>query len=154
MSSSEPDTAGWDDRVRAIYDYWRAIHRCVDSLPRRADFDPLDVPKLLPWIWLTDVYRDPIRFRYRLFGTRHCDAMGADYTGQWLDEAFPDFPGEPGYADYLQVAEQRRPSYRKGPAQYHVPNYRTIERILLPMVDDDDAVNMLLALTVYHDRIG
>jgi hypothetical protein len=151
---AELDTSGWDPRVRAIYDYWRSIRGPDRRAPARADFDPLAVPQLLEWLWLLDVQHDPLRFRFRLLGTRHVEAMKGDFTGQWIDEAFPHVVESDSYAAYVQVVQELKPNYRKGKAHYHVPDYRTIERILLPIGDEDGGANMVLGLTVYHDRIG
>jgi hypothetical protein len=47
---------------------------------------------LLRWLWLVGVPADRLRFRYRLVGTGHRDAIGADLSGRWIDVVFPDFP--------------------------------------------------------------
>src|SRR5690348_8213244 len=43
-----------DHRLRELYEYWRSRHPAEGVLPGRQHFDPVDVPKLLPWIWLVD----------------------------------------------------------------------------------------------------
>ncbi|MCZ4280676.1 PAS domain-containing protein [Kiloniella laminariae] len=149
---SEVELAGWDQRVRALYDYWISIHPREQEqsvLPGRQHFDPLDVPSLLRHIWLVDVSGNPTRFKFRLFGTTHVEAMRGDFTGQWIDEVFGDFKTSAVYGDYLLVADKGLPSYRKGPAGYHVPDYNTIERIMLPLSKNGQDVDMILALTVY-----
>jgi hypothetical protein len=143
------DTSDWDHRVRRLYDYWCGLCESGGGLPRRKDMDPMDIADILRWIWMVDVHRDPLRFKFRLFGTAHVETMGTERTGQWIDEAFPEFPTSVGYADYVSVAEELKPSYRKGPAHYHVPDYKTIERIMLPLVDEDGRGEIILALTVY-----
>lgn len=143
------DTSGWDHRVLRLYNYWRVLCESRGGPPRRDDMDPLDIADILRWVWMVDVHRDPLRFKYRLFGTSHVETMGCERTGQWIDEAFPEFPSSIGYADYVSVAEDLKQSYRKGPAHYHVPDYKTIERIMLPLVDDAGRGTIILALTVY-----
>ncbi len=51
--------------IREIYDYWVSINP-ADGAPARRDLDPVDVPKLLPNLWMANVEREPIRFRFRL----------------------------------------------------------------------------------------
>jgi hypothetical protein len=143
------DTSGWDHRVRRLYDYWLDLCETGGGLPRRRDMDPLEIADILRWVWMVDVHRDPLRFKFRLFGTAHVETMGIERTGQWIDEAFPEFSTSIAYADYVTVAEELTPSYRKGPAHYHVPDYKTIERIMLPLVDDAGRGVIILALTVY-----
>ncbi len=142
------DATGWDARVRRLYEYWLALREKTGRLPRRADFDPLDVWDIVPWIWMVDVTHDPLRFRFRLMGTMHSETIGREVTGQWIDEAFPGFERAATYGDYLQVATELRPSYRKGRSDYHV-SFKMIERIMLPLVDEGGRCTIILAITVY-----
>lgn len=70
---------------RTLHEMWHA--RCAPGrLPGRADFDPRDMPSLLPHLTIFDVERDPLRFRVRLVGTAIVEATGLDSTGRYLDE--------------------------------------------------------------------
>src|SRR6266849_5312118 len=62
-----------DRRIRALYDYWCGIHPTEAILPGRQHVEPLDLAEVLRWLWLVDVQREPLRFRYRLVGTGHRD---------------------------------------------------------------------------------
>jgi hypothetical protein len=148
VSAAELDPASWDSRVRRLYEHWQAIHP-AQGLPGRQHFDPLQVPRLLPWIWLVDINRDPLRFKFRLYGTQHIVPSGGDHTGKWIDEAYPNFVASDVYADYVLVAEKGVPSYRKGHASYHAPDYKELERVMLPLAGDGRTVDMIMAITVY-----
>src|SRR3546814_7649374 len=78
-------------KIKALYDYWQSIRPNDLALPGRRHFDPLDIPELLPNIWMLDVKRDPLRFRFRLIGTEIVRFTGRDSTGQWLDEVYPGY---------------------------------------------------------------
>lgn len=52
----------------------------------RADFDPVEMPRLLSSIILIDVESDGARLRIRLAGTKVVDMYGRDYTGRYLDD--------------------------------------------------------------------
>lgn len=144
------DVTGWDPRLAKFYHYWCSIHRDGGLLPRREEFDPLAIYDILPFVWMVDVHRSPLRFKFRLMGTENVNAMGWDVTGKWIDEAYPSFQeGTKGYADYVSLAKDKLPSYRKGPAHYHVPEYKHIERVMLPMVNDDDLCTLIVAATIY-----
>lgn len=144
------DVENWDKRLRKLYRYWESIHRDGGRLPRREDFDPLAIYDILPFIWMVDIHHDPLRFKFRLMGTENVNAMGWDVTGKWIDDAYPNFPQSVGYPDYVALAQDQKPSYRKGPAHYHVPDYKEIERVMLPMVDDDDQCILIVAATIYR----
>ena len=58
-------------------------------MPARADFDPLDVRYALGCLSLIEVHRDPLRFYFRLDGTKQVDLFGVDCTRRYLDEAMP-----------------------------------------------------------------
>lgn len=63
------------DEHRLLFDYWDKI-RGDFPMPSRADFDPVDIPRLLPFIGLTDIVLPGPRFRYRVVGT----AMSARFS--------------------------------------------------------------------------
>jgi PAS domain len=72
-------------RVRGLHDYWQA-RRGGRALPARADIDPADITKLLPYIIITDLFDGPVRVRYRLAGTVVTDSFGFNIAGRWLHE--------------------------------------------------------------------
>src|SRR5215469_5086608 len=70
----------------ALHRYWDG-KRGGRMMPSRRDLDPSEIVKLLPHIYMVDVLRDPLRFRYRLIGTAICAFLGRDYTGRAVDAA-------------------------------------------------------------------
>lgn len=141
-----------DVRVRQLYEYWRGLHPPGGGLPGRQHVDPVAIPAhLLPFVWLVDIQRQPLRFRYRLLGTEHVRVLGRDYTGQWIDEAHPDFAGSAAYTQFAAAAERAVGGYRRGNTLIILPkDYRSMERLLLPLARDGKTVDMLLAISVYH----
>lgn len=145
-----PPVAQWSAKVRQLHDHWRAIHPPTGLLPGRRHFDPLAVPRLMPLLWMADVQRSPLRFRYRLIGTAHVAAMGCDHTGRWIDEVFPGFADSRAYVQFANVVEGKRPGWRRGRPQYHVdPMIYETERLLLPMAANGRDVDLVLGITVY-----
>lgn len=76
------------DKLRRLYEYWLQ-KRGSRPMPARRDMDPLDLRFALGDIALVEVLRDPLRFRFRLDGTRQVERFGVDMTGKMLDE-LPD----------------------------------------------------------------
>lgn len=70
-------------RLREAYIYWDA-RRQSKLMPSRTDIDPIEIPRLLPYVVLIDVLREPIDFHYRLIGTQACVTMGRDFTGRFF----------------------------------------------------------------------
>ncbi len=146
---SQSELESWGEKNRALYEYWASIHPAENVLPGRQHVDPIDIPQLLPNIWLVDIFHNPTRFKFRLFGTAHVEAMKHDYTGRWIDEVYPDFSSSKTYSNYVDLAVKGQVSHRSGPASFHIPDYKTIERIMLPLAQNGKDVDMMLALTVY-----
>src|SRR5882724_4542583 len=66
--------------IRALYVYWDG-RRGGREVPTRADLDPADIPSLLRYVFLIDVLSDPLRLRYRVFGTALTALFKRDLTG-------------------------------------------------------------------------
>ena len=154
---ASPDTRLWHPKVRGLFDYWRSIHPGPEKLPGRAEFEPLAVAPLLPHIMLIDVVGQPIRFRYRLIGTRMVDALGGDFTGRWLDEVHrrPDGTA-PVFPSYMRVATEGLYDWRRGAPHFagYLDHCTELERVFLPLAADGRNVDIILALNVFFDPVG
>lgn len=130
--------------------YWEAIGP-VGGLPGRQHFDPIDVPSILANIWLIDVQGEPLRFRFRLVGTRVVEFLGRDPTGLWIDEAYPSFSGSPTERDFMACVTAGAPRWRRGPPFMEADkDYAQVERVALPLAADGKNVDMLLCLSLYE----
>lgn len=138
-----------NEALRDVLRYWLEIHP-RDRLPARADFDPVRVPRALRNVALTDVERDPWRFRVRLMGTAVVQAFGRDFTGRYLHEAIEGFEGSHIQRHRIEVAETGLPSYRHGFGTIPFKlDFAPIERIYLPFADDGRTVDVILSMTIY-----
>jgi hypothetical protein len=108
---------------------------------------------LLPWIWLVDVQRAPLRFSYRLVGTGYAAAKERDATGQFLEDAYPDFARSIVYPQFASGVEEQRLSYYRGPPVFHVKkDYDRTERLMMPLARNGRDVDMLLAVTLFKNK--
>ena len=145
----DADLPPCDARIAALHGYWRRIRPAGGRLPGRQHLDPVDIPKLLPWIWMIDVQRAPLRFKYRLMGTEQVRVVGRDHTGAWLDVCYPQWAAGPTYSQF-QAAAQGMIAYRRGVPLPHAPKEHLLtERILLPLARDGETVDILVALSVF-----
>jgi hypothetical protein len=142
---------GTAPKLQALLDYWQSIHPEGGGLPGRRHLDPIDIPELLPNIWMIDVRRAPaLRFRFRLVGTEIVKFTGRDMTGFWLDQVYPDYEQTEAFRNHKAVAESGQPGYRKSgvisnPTRHHIE----AERLYLPLADDGKTVDILLIMTLY-----
>jgi hypothetical protein len=133
-----------------FYEYWLQ-KSAGKSMPSRDDLDPLDIPRLLPNVFLIDVVSgSPRRFRFRLVGTRIAELEG-EMTNSYLDEFIPDSPGTAMARHYDDAAEGHVYLRRE------TLGWQTRERehlgydvLLLPLSPDGETVDMLFGLCVYH----
>lgn len=143
-----------DDRVLKLYRHWLSIRPSRDLLPGRQHLEPTEIPSLLRLIWLADIARNPTRFRYRLVGTAHVEAASSDPTGRWYDEVHPRFRDSNAYPHFLAVAEEAKIAFYRGPPVYVVDtDWKTIERLILPLATNGRDVDKLLGITVLDPRL-
>lgn len=158
-----PDRSGWNSSIQRFYDYWLSISP-PGKLPGRRNVAPEDLGPLLPRVWMLDVYRDPLRFRYRLAGTLVVHSLGREVTGQWVDELHPDCPLKAILHDrYCYAAQTGRPTWRHGDTIWERrPDYRwnrqrhffTVENCIVPLAGDGAMVDILFGASVLFDTEG
>ncbi len=142
-------------KVRALVEYWMRM-RPAGRLPGRQHIDPLDIPSLLPNVWLVDVERaSGLRLRYRLIGTSVARAFDHDSTGEYLDETHPQSRDGRVKVYLHDIVRSGLPAWRVGrPLLWLLQDYLSLERIYLPLAANGEDVDMVLALTIFLDRLG
>jgi hypothetical protein len=149
------DRSTWHPMVRRFYEYWLSVAP-PGRLPGRQHIRPEDLVTLLSRLWMVDVSRDPLRFRYRLVGTELVRAVHRELTGGWLDEVQPEVVANPmAYDRYRFVAEVGRPTWRHGPIYWRRDEaQRSIENCLVPLAADGMMVDKIFAVSVVFDSAG
>lgn len=137
--------------LRKLHDYWDE-KRAGRAMPSRSDIDPLDIPSLLPNLLLFDVEAESRRLRARLVGTAIVELYGADYTGKYLDEIDFGDRRDQILEDYATCVELRRPSISNRLFWNLRDAQLRIERLILPLSNDQETVNMLLAGITFKQR--
>ncbi|MGH7123029.1 MAG: PAS domain-containing protein, partial [Stellaceae bacterium] len=137
--------AGARSEIVAIYDYWRGKAPADGLLPGRRHIDPVEIPQLLPNIWLVDVVDDPRRFRVRLVGTALVDAGIPVRVGDFIVDRLLPEQRAGALAEFESVVRSREPLWYRGPVNLRHDTYvHEIERIFLPLAADGRHVDMLL----------
>ncbi len=75
------DRAGWHPLVGRFYEYWLSAAP-AGRLPGRQHIRPEEIPGFLSRLWMLDVCREPLRYRYRLCGTELVRSLGREVTGR------------------------------------------------------------------------
>ncbi|GGF01939.1 hypothetical protein GCM10011611_04290 [Aliidongia dinghuensis] len=136
--------------LQELHALWQRL-RGNRRMPARRDFDPIQVPKLLPDMFLVDVLAGnppERRYRVRLQGTAQADYYGADWTGSYIHQMIDQESADRFCAVGDFIVASREPWISTG-ALYWLPEkpYYRFESVLLPLSDDGISVNMILGLT-------
>lgn len=149
------DRSSWHPLVRRFYEYWRAATP-PGRLPGRQHIVPEAIVPLLSRLWILDVFRDPLRFRYRLVGTDITRSLQRELTGEWLDEAQPESVRNVNLRDrYDFILETGQATWRRGATMWlRDPNHRVVENCLAPLATDGETVDKIVAISVIYDANG
>lgn len=136
-------------RIHRLYSYWQSQREGRGGLlPRRSDIAPDQIRDLLPYIMIVDVERDPLRFRYRLVGTRVVEYNGVEFTGRYLGEI--GWPEEQDLFDsYAEVVNSGRPVFGSLGWELVTGAVGRCEFARLPLSEDGEAVSQILAMEDY-----
>lgn len=123
------------------------------ALPGRDDIDPLDIPDLLPNLFLLTVTDRPEQFRVRLLGSEVAHIIGNDITGAEIPglEALADEAHPAVLADYAACTTGVDPHFRWFEATWPGGPHYECSRLLLPLAADGKTVDMLMGLLRVHE---
>ena len=135
---------------RLLFDYWEKI-RGKFPMPSRADFDPVDIPRLLPHIGLADIVQPGPRFRYRVVGTAMSARFSAPQDGQFVEDS-----KSPEYGAFLNRAYSlpyrlRVPVCITERARFSLGYDKIYFRLMLPLGRDRKTPDMILCSTMAQD---
>ena len=138
--------------LQRMYRYWQ--ERCRGRpFPARCDIDPLDFKYVLGNVMLLEVQYDPVRFFVRVHGSHMVERARYDMTGKTIDQ----LPSSQ-YRDYVRDRCQRLLVERKPAA---LLNERILDErmwryevLWLPLSDDGDRIDRLMAVLIYEDQIN
>ncbi len=149
MRARDVATSFKDDRIAAIYAFWdqaRGAHR----FPSQADLNLMDIPKLLPHLFILDDEGDRT-FRYRFMGSAIDAHIGIPLTGKTFAEhrsgrvleEITSFFSRIIDGDVLGVMTSQLPS--------ETVKWAIYTRVGLPIADDHMKPNKVLGImTVEH----
>jgi hypothetical protein len=137
-------------RVRALFDYWTA-RRGDRPFPSRADFDPADIPRLLPYLTLVDVRQGEPRFWYRVVGTEAVRLLRRDLTGQAVGTGVKRRERREVLSRYTRVADTAACAYHRRLLQEERNDYIEIDRLMLPLGPRPGEVTQILGLITPRD---
>jgi hypothetical protein len=147
-TASSPDVSiVQSQRIQKLNIYWLA--KAKGKVPSRSDIDPVDVRELLPNLMMIDMLGDPVRFRYRLVGTRVVQYTGFDFTGRCIDEMV--FQGRDFMEQcYRRMLAEKRPIFGHYAWLVRSRHFGQCEFGLFPLSDDGVTVNRGISIEDYE----
>jgi hypothetical protein len=129
-------------RLQALHGYWLG-ERGTHLVPAKEAFDFKNLKAWLGHVALIDVAHDPIRFRFRLYGTYLAELAGADLTGKSLDHVALDRI-DSALDPYLKCVTSMSPVAFSD--RYRASNgaIGVVEQLLLPCSSDDEVVDIVV----------
>ncbi len=139
----------WSPEILELHEFLKGIWP-AEGLPSRRDFDPTDVPKLLPHIWLIELGTDIHEHRYRLAGSSVAASVGMDYSSKRLVDVHPNLLGKPdSYAFIEEVRGSGLPHWYNGePRASHAEDVVRIQNLIAPLTGSGGAIDFLLGIAI------
>ncbi|HXZ00592.1 MAG TPA: hypothetical protein VEI03_11365 [Stellaceae bacterium] len=144
-----------DPRLDRLYRHWLSKRR-GRALPCRAAIDPLEIPaEIWPHTMLLDVVWEDgkPRFRYRRVGDVFWRLAGREPTGLFIEDVLPEKAGYRRYVTgiYEEMATRRAAMYTENSFTLAGRGMQMLtRRVSLPLSNDGEAVNMVLAGHVFE----
>jgi hypothetical protein len=148
--ASEPE-------FRALLSYWQS-KLAAGRLPGRQHIDPTELQaQHLSQLLLLDVVdrsaaEERRRYRFRLAGTGFSTISGRDVTGLFYDEIGTPERTAPVIRALDLVVEQKAPVYLASRLTVPTRDYVWVKRLGLPLAQDGDKVDMILAIWLAERR--
>ncbi|HLG88357.1 MAG TPA: PAS domain-containing protein [Alphaproteobacteria bacterium] len=134
------------ERHRALLRYWRSKGH-DGTIPRRADIEPLEIPRLLPNLLLWDVVDDD--YECRLSGSEVDLSMGTVMKGCRLSDIKCPLIGE-AKDEFDAVRDGELASFAERTMGWLGKPYLYYRHLLMPLLDDHGRIRILISLLTFH----
>lgn len=128
-----------------LLDYW--CGKRGESIPRKADIDPLDIPALLPFIQIHARQADG-RYLCRLSGTAIVEALAMETTGQYLDDILPAHHLKSRTTILDRCLKRQLPSFYSGRLAMPGREFLPFHRLVLPLRSSEEKADFALTFSM------
>ena len=143
-----------NERLRSLYEYWRALGAEAGGLPSIQSFDPLRLPRLMPNLWILEVAPDTHRFRMRLAGEDINAIYRRNIAGHYFSDVFERAERELMIARYTRALNEPCIVRVEGMVYAAAGRFSPGERLALPMLGRSGFTDTILGATTYDERLA
>lgn len=133
-----------EPNYQICYEYWLRLKGDRRS-PRWRDWDWFELPmRLIPYLLVVDVKRDPLDFVYRFWGTASVEMHGKDFTGLSISQIRNAATAKLTRAQYEEVVSYHEAvgsAYTVQAGEDGLPYVQTSLR--MPFSDDGERVSQI-----------
>lgn len=133
--------------------FWQDLQARHGRLPRKSEFDPLDVARFWRGIGVIEIVRTPgriDRYRYRFLGTGHDHVNGASHSGCFMDDMLPEAELTAVRPVFNKIINEAQPHYWFRRARVRGRELTGYERVLTPFLGKGETVDFLIGYWVWH----
>ncbi|HEY2889144.1 MAG TPA: PAS domain-containing protein [Dongiaceae bacterium] len=131
--------------VHAMFAYWHG-KRGERIAPQPRDIEPGEIKRLLPYLAISDVLREPLDLRFRLVGTSIVEAVGYDFTGKRFSEMLVTTGSERWLAHYARVVEGKSPHYGRYRGELGPDSLRFVDHGAFPLSHGGETVDRIIEI--------
>jgi PAS domain len=131
--------------VREFLVYWQ-LKAAGRFAPRPSEIEPGEIKRLLPYLAISDVMRDPFDLRFRLVGTGIVEAVGEDFTGKRFSEMRVTTGRDTWLAHYARVVNQKGAFYGRYRGELGLDSLRFVDHAAFPLSSDGETVGRIIEI--------
>ena len=141
--------------IQFVHEFWAKKRSARGQIPSLVEIDPVEILdhrlSALQHLWLLDVVRPELRFRYRLIGEELGHAQIKARVGQFIDEFEVASAPDSLHSQLCALLDGSSLSHRIGsPRLPHSPYIKAIERLSLPLSSDGKLIDVILNATAFE----
>ena len=147
-----------DQRILRVLDYWREKRElCSTEFPRLKDIQMMDLHTIAPHLLIADVIREPdqpIRYRWRYWGTALTQFFGYEMSGSFIHEAYTQEAHDLITGAYQWVLENKDIHFwvRQGGLAYEDQEHLKYLRLVCPLEGETGNIDHLFGIITFANR--
>lgn len=139
--------------MQEFLSFWQDLEARHGRLPRKSEFDPLDVTRFWRGIGVIEIVRrsgKDDRYKYRFLGTGHDHVNGVSHSGCFMDDVLPEPELAAVRPVFNKIINEARPHYWFRRARVPGRELTGYERVLTPFLGKGDTVDFLIGYWAWH----